>query len=55
MPEWKQNELLEKAKTEKQKYEILMSKTSANIFICDVCGKPCKTHLGLYSHKKAHQ
>lgn len=31
------------------------TKIAIDKFICDVCGKPCKSELGLNSHKRSHK
>lgn len=54
MPDWKKDEVLARASSDKKKYEALMAKTSINSIKCEVCGKLCASKLGYINHKKIH-
>lgn len=45
LPDWKKQEILEKAKKTVEELDPLK---------CDVCGKICKNNQGLLAHKRSH-
>jgi len=38
----------------KEAEDYLKKKKDKEVFICEVCGKECKSRIGLHSHMRTH-